>query len=166
MQLWIKNILRFIVLLALQMLLINNLHFIGLCHPCIYVLFLIALPQSMPRWTELIIGFITGLIIDIACNSLGVHSAACTLIAFIRPFLLNKISLETQKKTDEPSIQSLGFIAYFKLITILVLLHHSAIFFLSAFTWTNWYITLLQVLVSSIISIGLILLYDALLHRS
>lgn len=166
MELWRDNILRFVVLVLLQLLLVNNLHFLGLCHPCLYVLFLIALPQTLPRWAELLIGFMTGLVIDVACNSLGVHCAACTLIAFLRPVFLKKMVLEKKQVLSEPSSQTLGFIVYFKLITLLVLLHHSTVFILSAFTWSNWWITLLQIIVSSLFTIGFIVVYDLLLHRS
>ncbi len=166
MELWRDNILRFVVLVLLQLLLINNLHFLGLCHPCLYILFLIALPQTLPRWAELLIGFATGLVIDIACNSLGVHCAACTLISFLRPVFLKKMVLEKKQILSEPSSKTLGFIVYLKLITLLVLLHHSIVFILSAFTWSNWWITLLQIIVSSVLTIGLIIVYDLLLHRS
>lgn len=166
MELWRDNILRFIVLLLLQLLLINNLHFLGLCHPCFYILFLILLPQTMPRWVELLIGFATGLIMDIACNSLGVHSSACTMLAFVRPIFLNKLSLDKKQVLSEPSIQSLGFMVYLKMVLFLVFLHHTIVFSLSAFTWNNWWITLLQICVSSIVTTGLIILYDILLHRS
>lgn len=166
MELWRDNILRFVVLVLLQLLLVNNLHFLGLCHPCLYILFLIALPQTLPRWAELLIGFATGLVIDIACNSLGVHCAACTLLSFLRPVFLKKMVLEKKQVLSEPSIQTLGFIVYLKLITLLVLLHHSVVFVLSAFTWSNWWITLLQIIVSSALTIGLIIVYDLLLHRS
>lgn len=165
MALWRNNILRFIFLVLLQLLLINNLHLFNLCYPCIYVLFLISLPQTLPRWAELIIGFLTGLIIDIACNSLGVHCAACTAISYIRPLLLQKLRLEKKQILSEPSSKTLGFITYLKLVAFLVILHHTLIFTLSAFTWNNWWITLLQILISSLVSIVLIIGYDSLVHQ-
>ena len=160
MNLWIENILRFLVLLLLQVLLINNLQMLGLCTPCLYVLFLIALPPTLPRWVELLIGFFAGFLLDIFCNTIGVQTAACTMVAYLRPLLIKNMIQDNERLTDTPSSKSLGFITYLKLVVILVLVHHTAMFSLIAFSFHNWWITLIQIILSSIVTISLILGLD------
>ncbi|MCM1034275.1 MAG: rod shape-determining protein MreD [Paludibacter sp.] len=164
MNLWIENILRYFVLILLQVLLINNLQLLGLCHPCIYIVILLSLPVSIPRWLELFIGFCTGLCIDIFCNSLGVHAASCTLIAYLRPLCIRKLILENERITSTPNGKSFGRINYIKYVIILTVIHHFAVFSLSAFSFHNWWLTLLQIIVSTTVSVGMILGYDLLKH--
>lgn len=162
MNLWVENILRYFILLFFQVLLINNLQLLGVCSPCIYVLFLLALPPTLPRWAELLIGFVAGLVLDIFCNTLGVQTAACTMVAYIRPLLIKNMVQDNERLTDTPSSKSLGFITYLKIVVILVLVHHTTMFSLIAFSFHNWWLTLIQIIVSSIVTIGLILGVDLL----
>ncbi len=156
-----ENIIRYIVLFLLQILLINNLQFWGLCSPALYVLCLFALPVTIPRWVELLIGFFTGLTMDIFCNTLGIHAAACALVAFVRPILIQKLVADNDRLMGTPTSASIGMLTYVKYIVILVSIHHTTIFCLEAFSFHNWWITLLQIIVSSAVSIGIIVGYDA-----
>ena len=160
MNSWLQNIGRLLVVVLLQVLLINNLHFLGLCNPCIYILFLFALPATLPRWTELLIGFALGLLMDMFCNSLGVHTIACTAIAYLRPILLANLLQDNDRITGSVCGMSIGMINYVKIVVILTLLHHTLLFTMAAFSFHNWWLTLLQILISSAVSIGIILLYD------
>lgn len=160
MNLWIENIIRFVVLLLLQVLLFNNLYLLGVCSPCVYVLFLIALPPGLPRWAELIIGFVSGLILDIFCNTLGVQIAACTLISYLRPLLIQNMIQDNDRLTSTPSGATLGILTYFRIVAILVVLHHTIMFSLIAFSFHNWWFTLIQILFSSLLTILIILGLD------
>ena len=80
----INHVIRFLVVMLLQVLLINNLQLLGVCQPFIYIVFLMMLPKTMPHWVDMLIGLIIGFILDIFCNSLGVHMAACVLIMFLK----------------------------------------------------------------------------------
>ncbi len=157
-----ENIIRYLILFLLQILLINNLQFFGLCSPAIYVLCLIALPVTLPRWVEMIIGFVTGLVMDIFCNTLGIHTAACTMLAFVRPLLIKGLVADNDRLMGTPTSAAIGFTTYLKLVTMLVLIHHTIVFSLEAFSFHNWWITLLQIIISSAVSIGILLGIDAL----
>ena len=160
MNLTVENILRYVVLLILQVLLFNNLQFLGVCSPCIYVLFLIALPPTLPRWAELLIGFIAGLILDIFCNTLGVQTAACTLVAYLRPLMIKNMIQDNDRLTSTPSGITLGRVVYIRLVVELVIIHHTVMFSLIAFSFHNWWLTLLQILCSSLFTIAVILGID------
>lgn len=165
MKLVRENILRFIVVMLLQILLISNLNILGLCHPCLYLLFLCALPISIPRWAELVIGFVVGLIIDAFNNSLGAHTAACVLFCYLRPLMLKRMIQDVERVTDSIDGETMGRNIYAQYVIIMVLIHHFMLFSLLAFSFNNWWITLIQIFVSSVVTISLILGYD-LIHKS
>lgn len=160
MNIWLENSIRFVVLLLLQVLLVNNMQFLGICSPCVYILFLLSLPISLPRWAELLIGFAVGLIMDIFCNTLGIHTAACVLLSYIRPLLIGGIVQDKERLIGTPSGQLFGRLTYLKYTAILVFIHHAALFSLLAFSWHNWWLTLLQIIVSSLVSIGIFIGWD------
>lgn len=162
MNIWLENIVRYTVLFLLQVLLVNNLQIMGICNPCIYVLCLLALPITLPRWVELLIGFLTGLLMDIFCNSLGAHTFACTLTAYIRPLLLRNMVQDNERMTGSPCGESIGRDTYIRYIIVMVLIHHTALFSLLAFSWHNWWLTLLQIVFSWVVTTGFILGVDVL----
>ena len=70
---WTKQIVRYVVIMLLQVLLFDQLQLMGICHPYIYVLCLLMMPITLPRISDMLIGAVVGLVMDIFCNSLGVH---------------------------------------------------------------------------------------------
>ncbi|MBQ2541115.1 MAG: rod shape-determining protein MreD [Paludibacteraceae bacterium] len=156
---WIRQTIRFIVLLLLQVLLINNLRISGYCHPYLYVACLLVMPITLPRWVDLIIGAFVGLILDAFCNSAGVHMAACTMVMLIRPYLIERMVVESERLTDEINISSIGPTSFSIYAAILIAAHHVVVFFL-----TNWFhsvlFTLGQITVSAAITYGLVIGYE------
>ncbi|MBQ9339063.1 MAG: hypothetical protein IJS13_01875 [Paludibacteraceae bacterium] len=157
---WIENIVRLVVLFLLQLLLVNNLYFLGIVHPCVYVFFLLALPAEVNRYWLLVIGFLTGLLMDVFCNSFGAHAAACTLLCFVRPFLLGRLVQEDERLTGTMNVTALGWEVYIKYVVILVLLHHITLFMLEAFSFRLFWLTLLQILLSALLTIVIIFGYE------
>jgi rod shape-determining protein MreD len=61
----ITSILRFVVLILVQVLILNNIHLGGYINPYLYVLFILLLPIETPKWAVLILAFFLGLGVDI-----------------------------------------------------------------------------------------------------
>ena len=72
---WTKQIVRYIVVMILQVLLFDRLQLWGVCHPYIYLLCLLMLPITLPHSVQMLIGAAAGLIMDIFCNSIGTSRA-------------------------------------------------------------------------------------------
>lgn len=164
-MIWIENSIRFIVLMLLQLLLINNLHFLGVVSPCIYILFLLALPAEMPRRFQLLVGFFTGLVVDIFCNTLGVHTMACTALCYLRPFLIGRLVQEDERLNGTVNSRSLGYEVYIKYLVILTLVHHLLVFSLEAFSFHAFWLTMLQFLCSSLLTVVLLLGWEVIHNR-
>ena len=78
--------------------------------PYLYYLFILWLPFATPRFWLLVIGFITGLSLDYFTQTPGLHAAACLLIAYIRPFVVNLLLPKdsTEFNYKEPSPRHTG----------------------------------------------------------
>jgi len=164
----VKNIVRFCLLILVQVYILNQvppLH--RLVTPYIYYLFILWLPFKMGRRTQMLLAFALGFTLDCFTNTYGLHAAACVLIAYIRPFLINVlISQEgTESNYYEPSIQSMGFTPYLTYVTILTFVHHTFLFFLQALQTGGYFYFILKSLTSTAISLLLILLVELLFVR-
>ena len=81
------NIARFILLLMAQVLIFNNFNFLGYINPYPYILFILLFPVNGNKYGLLAASFLLGITMDLFCNSGGVHTAACVLLAYLRPYL-------------------------------------------------------------------------------
>lgn len=162
---WTKQIGRYIVIMLLQVLLFNQLQLWGACHPYVYILCLLMMPISLPHSVDMLIGAGVGIIMDIFCNSLGVHTASCILIMFIRPYLIGAIVNDKDRLNEQISLRAIGMEAMIKYVVILVIIHHLTVFSLAAWSWHHIGFILLETIVSSIITVMMIIGYNALRYR-
>jgi rod shape-determining protein MreD len=162
----IKNILRLAFLLLLQVLVIDHIHISSGITPFIYVLAILMLPLNTPKWVLLMAAFVLGFLVDVFSGTMGLHMAATVPIAFIRPALLKMISFGRDFDTDDsPNMKKLGIDWFVTYASIMILFHHSALFFLELFRWEELGSTLLRILYSSMATLVLVVL-SQLLFRS
>ena len=129
-----RNILRFLVVVILQVLVMDNVMINGYMVPYIYLLFILLMPFETPRWIQLLLGFILGLGIDFFEHTPGMHTFATVLIAFVRPYLLNLLAPRDGYEPDTyPRVHYYGFIWFLKYTLIIVVIHHFALFYMEVF---------------------------------
>ncbi|MDX9908243.1 MAG: rod shape-determining protein MreD [Mariniphaga sp.] len=161
----IKYTVMFLVAVLVQVLFLNQVQFSGYINPYFYIVFVLLLPLSTPRYLLLLLGFLIGLTIDIFSDSLGIHAAATVLIAYIRPFVIRVISTREEDRNDFPGLLQNKFGWFFSYVTILVLAHHFVLFYLEYFTFSHFFYTLLKVIFSSVFTIFIIVLSQFLIFR-
>lgn len=162
----LQYIALFIGLLLLQILLFDNVEIAGFLSPYIYPLFILLLPIEFAPVPLLTLAFFQGLTIDFFSSSLGLHAAANTFMAFIRPYALRP-ALEAKKGslTGMPTTLQLGVARSARYTVTLILAHHLLLYFLAAFTLHHFWHTLLQALANTILSAGIILIAQILVFR-
>ena len=157
MHIYIQNILRFVLLVLFQVLVLNNIQFLGYVCPYIYLLFILSLPVQTPRWLILILAFIIGLTVDVFSNTMGLHAFATVFMAFLRyPVIKLFVSLE-ENENPSPSLKTFGIANYIKYMLLLVLIHHVVLFSMEAFNFIGFGVLMLKTLISSVVTIVLIL---------
>jgi hypothetical protein len=164
----LKNIIRLTLFIFVQVYLLNRIpHLHRFIVPYLYYVFLLWLPFTTPRLTLLVIGFFTGLILDYFKMTPGLHTAACLLIAYIRPFIINLlISKETYELTyHEPSPKGMGWGPYMVYAFILTLLHHTYLVMLEWLQFGSFLDFIIKVGATTAISMLLILTVEMLFPR-
>lgn len=164
----LKNIIRFIIFILVQVFVLDNIpplhQFIV---PVIYFLYLLWLPFSISRFWLLIIGFLTGLSLDYFSMTPGLHAAACVLIAYARPFVINILTPKDLSEFNyrEPSPKSMGWTPYLVYAFILTFLHNVYLVFLEWIQFGSFLSFLIKVIATTGISMLLILLVEILFPR-
>lgn len=161
----INSILKYglisVLLILLQVMLLNNIQFSGYVNPYVYIIIILVLPYLTPSWLILVIGFASGLIIDLSAGSPGMHASATLLAGFTRPFVLRLIApRDGYDPGASLSMASYGFRWFLIYATAIVVIHHSALFFIEVFRFTDFFRTILRILLSSIFTLGFILLIE------
>lgn len=155
------QLLRFVMLVLLQVLVLNNLQLPGVFNPYIYPLFLLLLPLRMPLWLLLLLGFLSGLTLDLFSNTMGMHAAASVLLCFMRPQVLKLIEPSGgYEQTDKPTLSHMGFRWFATYAAILVVIHHLFFFFLETLEFGQVGFMLLKIILSTALSLLLIFLIE------
>jgi len=165
MKMWIKYLVMFMTLVLLQVLVLNQVHLGGFLNPYIYILFILLLPVSMPRYQVLLLAFLTGILIDWFSNTLGLHASATVLMAYLRQPVIKLITQGDSEQSDYPGIKQSGFRFFLLYCIILVIIHHFFLFFTEVFTFDNFLLTLLRSILSSVLTIIVIILSQFLVFR-
>jgi len=124
----VKNIFRLAIFILVQVFVLNKIpHLHRFIIPLLYFLFILWLPFSITRIGLLLVGFVTGLILDYFTMTPGLHTAACVLIAYVRPFVINLLIPKDTAEFNylEPSPRGMGWAPYTVYVFVLTLLHHT-----------------------------------------
>lgn len=156
----IFNIVRFILLLAAQVLIFNALDLSGYINPFPYILFIILYPVNGNRYGLLLSAFFLGLIIDMFGNSGGVHATASLVLAFIRPTFFKfafglSYEYQTIKINDRLTPERFSF------ILVSVVTHHFVLFVLETFRFSFFWSVFVKTLLSTVFTllVCIILIY-------
>ena len=152
-------------LILLQVLILNQIQFSGFVNPFIYILFVMLLPLATPKYFLLPLAFLLGLTIDVFSNSFGIHAAATTFIAYLRPMLVSVISNREEEKNNYPGLKQNGFQWFLFYAMTMVFFHHLALFFLEVFSFSAFFYTILKIIISSIFSVFVIVLSQYIIFR-
>ncbi|MFT6815326.1 MAG: rod shape-determining protein MreD [Sphingobacteriales bacterium] len=160
---FIYNIFRFIGLVLLQILVMNKIGLRGMINPMIYVMFILLLPYRTSAWFVIILGFVLGITIDIFSDTPGLHTAATVLMAFSRSYVLGMITPRSgYDMQEEPKVKTNGIVWFVSYSGVLILIHHFALFYLEAFSWSEFFRTFLRAIFSGVFSLLLILIVELL----
>jgi rod shape-determining protein MreD len=146
------NISRFILLLAVQIIIFNNMNFLGYISPFPYILYIILFPVNGNKSGLIVSSFLLGLVMDMFCNSGGIHATACLVLAYYRPYIFKfsfglSYEYQTIKLNDSLTPERFSF------LLVSVLLHHIILFTLEAFQFNFIIDVLLRTLFSTIFTI-------------
>ena len=161
----VGNIARFILLVFAQIFIFNKIQVSGYINPQVYIVFILMLPFEISGFWLLAFAFMTGLTIDYFQHTPGMHAAASVVLAFLRPGVIRlvgkKDDLEPWQYPNVRDSGSLWFLAY---CLILVFFHHLFLFYLEIFRLSEFFNTLLKVLINTALTTMIVMLIQYLFY--
>ncbi len=144
-----------LLVILLQVFLFNHINLWGYAVPLLGVMVLFHTPLNYGRIGNMLMAFVTGLILDAFSNTPGVAAGALTFTAFVQYPLLRSMAPKDAVEDAVPDRHLLGRYNYFWYIAILMAVHHLAYFMLEAFSFFNIVNLLLRFLGSYALSLML-----------
>ena len=145
--------LLFLFVVLLQVLILNNVLFLGYVNPYLYIIFLFLFPLKKDRFRFLFIAFLLGLSIDVFSDSGGIHAFSTLTIAYFRLFFIKVFF--SKYEVDYPffnlSLEPFG--KKFNYVATLTLIHHFILFSFANFSFHNFSQVLLNTLYSSVFTL-------------
>ncbi|MFA8451042.1 MAG: hypothetical protein ACEPOW_10140 [Bacteroidales bacterium] len=161
-----KRFFSFIALIILQVFFFDKMQFNIFLHPFPYVLFILSLPFEIPGYLLLFSAFFLGLGVDFMTNSMGFHTAACVLMAGLRPFVIRSLikRIEDTNKLS-PNIASLGVNRYLAYAASLIFIHHICLFALEAFNIIDIFKIIQRSILSGLFTLLWVLIFQYLFTK-
>ncbi len=145
--------------MALQVLIIQNVNLSGYIILLPYVLAILMLPFETNRLLVLFSAFLLGVCIDYFYDSSGIHASACTIMGFARYYVLKYVSpREGYDIGVKPTVDDMGLAWYLTYAGTLIAIHHFFLFYIEIFRFSEFFKTLLRIILSSVGTFGIIYL--------
>jgi hypothetical protein len=128
------------------------MNFLGYISPFPYILFIILYPVNGNKSGLLIASFLLGLIMDMFSNSGGIHTTACLVLAYFRPFIF-KFSFGLSYEYQTIKLNDVLTPERFSFILLSVVIHHFTLFILEAFQFSFILDILLKTLLSTVFTL-------------
>lgn len=157
----VRQIALFVSLVLLQVLILNQIFFLGYATPFFYIYFIIKLPVATNRNLVVLLGFLMGMTIDLFCNTLGVNAAAITFAAFLR-LPIQKLFFEREDFEHlKPKLSVLGG-SFIKYAVAMILIHHITLILIESFSYSDIVTIGLRILFSSVLTFILLFAVESL----
>ena len=162
----IYNIIRFILVVFIQVFLLKNISVYHVATPYFYILFILLLPFDTPNILLFLLAFILGLTIDAFYDTPGLHATASVFLAYVRIIF---ISITVQKEgfdnEPEPTLGIMGFRWFFLYALILTFLHHFFLLNLESFHPSQILFTTTRAIFSTLFTVILILISGLMFYK-
>lgn len=156
----IQYSLMILLYLFLQIFFMRNLVLFNYAFCFIYIAGVLLLPADTDRMYLLLIGFVTGFIVDVFSNTFGMHASATVLIAYLRPFLIQYQMDSKGAERAEVGIRSQGLGSFLAYILPLILIHHSMLFLMEINHFGMILYTVLRIAASTLFTMIMIVILE------
>lgn len=153
----VRGAIYFIICVLLQIYIFNNIHFLRVATPFVYLYFIIKLPVGMAQSKVVFLSFLIGLVIDMFGNTPGMHAAACTMAGFCRESLITFFAGKDLPDGIYPSFKTFTYGVYFRYVLCFVLIQNTVLFLVESLTLFDPLFLLIRMGASVILTVILIM---------
>ncbi len=159
-KLVLNNIFRCLALIVLQVLVLNYVYMGGYVLPFVYILGVMMLPTTLGRIPTLLVAFAAGALVDVFCNIPGFHAFSCTMMAFARVLFGNRILTQGDPEAviETPSIRQVPLQTFMGYALMMSLVYSVTYGLVEAFSFGNFWLTLLSMIVNTAVTWVLVML--------
>ncbi len=158
------RILRFLLLLIVQVVVLNNVYLWGYATPLLIGYAVLRFHYGSSREGMLLWAFIAGLVYDVFSNTMGMCMASMTLLAMVQPLLLGLFKPRDASEEFTPSMRGMGVGLFLPYTFLGMLVLHLSFYMLEAFTLDNLQLTMTAVLGGSLLSTVIAIFVEVLLR--
>lgn len=155
----LKYMFYILLLMLVQVVIFNNIDFMGYSNPYFYVLFIIMYPLNRNKYLFLFYAFILGLSVDLFENTGGVNAFVSVFLAYIRPYIIKITTIGNTIEREELDLGHLSKFQWFIYLILIIFTHHFLIDYLEYFKWDMIVSVLIKSLIGSTITLVLCLLF-------
>lgn len=160
-------LLRFVVIILIQLLVINNIELSSYINPYIYVSFILLLPINMKPWKVVVISFLTGAVMDAFSTTPGLHIAATNLMGYLRFYYLRAVTTkEDREGSIVPSVSQKGIVWFSVYGFVMIFVHHLFLFFLEIYGLSEFFSTMFRAFLSTLITLMLLIIGQLLFYNT
>ena len=159
-RLILSNVFRFIALIILQVLVLNYVYLGGYVLPFVDILGVLMLPTNFGKIPTLLVAFVAGMLVDLFCNIPGFHTFTCTMMAMARIVFGDRMLTQGDPDAviEAPSVREVPFQTFMGYAFLMSLVYCVTYGLLEAFSFGNFWMTLLSMVINTVVTWVLILL--------
>ena len=134
MNVMVTNSLRFILLVFLQVLVLNQIEIGFGIQLMVYPIFILLLPVELGVVYLMLAGLVMGLAIDAMSNTYGLHASSLVAFAYLRPLVFKLFApRDGYDSLLETNIFNMGTSWFLRAFGLLLIIHHLWFFMLEMF---------------------------------
>ena len=145
-------VLSLVLVMAFQLLLLENVQLLGYLNPYYYPILILLWPLKWNRGLSIVVAFGLGFIMDFIENSGGLHTSALVLLAYVRPLLLRSLVARAVEEGLSVDLPTLGPSKFMTFTAMGLFTFHFWLFSLEAFAWSEFFWVLIRSLASTAVS--------------
>ena len=147
----------------LQAVVFNQINLFGIAVPLVFIYIIFRMPLSLSTAWLLTASFFLGLTVDIFSNTPGMNALACTILAFMRRFVLSLyLPHGSDYVAETPSIRGFGMWLYVRYSLTLTFLYCVLLFAIESLSLFDFPYMLMRIVGSTLLTFLLILCIDSL----
>lgn len=144
-----------ILIFFFQVLVLNNIYFLGYINPYLYITFIFIFPLSKNQFLFLLTTFLYGLGVDFFSDTGGIHAFSLLFVGYLRLFFIKVFFKKSEFDYLLFTLHNEPFGKVFNYVVTLTVIHHFILISLANFSFNNLDNVILNVLYSSIFTLVL-----------
>lgn len=153
----VKNFVRLVLWGIIQVLVLNQINFLGFASPFLVLLFFMIYPNHKSKWELFLIAFFTGLCIDAFSDTGGIYAASLLLVVLFRPVFLRLFFIQ---KADEHEVNLFQILFFPRVLYVFLIafVFHASFYLFEYFSFAHWVANFAKVLICSVLTMVVCLL--------